>query len=158
MPTPITYIEDAEDLIRSVPDDPKCHNADPATGALRLSASAFNDPDFQPSVDRSGMLTALDNARRAASHGLVKVKAHEARAVQIQRVENDVPVDAYYAVKPMHRPIDLGNSEGLPPNPAHALIECDPALNGSRFRKLKEKLAQIATPHGWISPPPRIVS
>lgn len=155
MPTPTTLVEGGEELIRSVPNIPECHGSDPDTGALKLSVSAFNDPGRQPSVDRRNMLAFLDAAKRNASHGLVKVIASEVRSIDLKIIDpNGEPSDTSYKIDVAHRPIDEGNPDNLPPNPAHSQVESVPVLTNSRFKKLKERLAQIAERHGWVSAPP----
>jgi hypothetical protein len=156
VPTPITFIEDAEDLVRSVPVE--CDSSDPTTGATKISASAFNDQAKQPSVDRRNMLTSLDSAKKKPSDGLVKVIAREVRAIQVEITGNGKPTGTFYGIDVVHRPIDPGNPANDAPNPAHSQVESDPAITSdTRFKKLKERLAQIAEQHGWLSPPARPV-
>lgn len=150
----MTAIQDGEDLLRSVPDRPECYGTDSTTGTLKISASAFNDPGHQPSVNRSEMLMSVEAAKLEPSHGLVKLVAHEVRAIKLEVIgANGKPNGSHYVIDAVHRPVDEGNAEGRPPNPAHSQVESAPALNRSRFQKLKERLAQLATLHGWIVTP-----
>jgi hypothetical protein len=106
------------------------------------------------------MLAALDAARKNPSDGLVKVIARDVRAIRVEITnEKGKATGNFYRIDAVHRPIDAGNPENEPPNPAHGQVESTPAiLSDTRFKKLKERLAQLAEQHGWISPPSRLVT
>jgi hypothetical protein len=146
--TPITLVEDTEDLIRRV-------SADATRGDGKLTSTAFNDPNCQPSVDRRTMRASLDDCKVKSTDGLVKLVAEDVRKLQIPQIDpaTSKPAGTNYLIDVMHRPIDPGNSRGDPPNPAHSQIEATPTLNRSRFDKLKEKLARLAEKHGWLIKP-----
>ena len=104
-------------------------------------------------MDRGSMLPSVEAAKKGATDGLVKVVAFEVRTIQLEIFDNDKPTGKNHVLDAVHRPIEPGNPDNDPPNPAHSQVEAVPVLNGSRFVKLKERLAQIATRHGWIVAP-----
>jgi hypothetical protein len=99
------------------------------------------------------MLASLEAAKLSSTDGLVRLFAHEVRSLKLSQVVNNKPTDQDHVIDVIHRPVEEGNPQGLPENPAHSQIEAMPALSGSRFNKLKEMLARCATKHGWISVP-----
>jgi len=146
--TPVTLVQNTEELIRRV-------SADSTRGDGKLTSTAFNDPNRQPSVDRRSLRASLDECKVKSTDGLVRLVADEIRKLQIAQIDAATrePAGTNYQIDVMHRPIDLGNDRGEPPNPAHSQIEATPALNRSRFDKLKELLARLAEKNGWLVQP-----
>jgi hypothetical protein len=151
MATPITRVEDAEELIRRVAANSTGYAYE--TGQLVISASAFNDPHEQPSVDRRTMRTSIGDCKTLSTDGLAKLYAHEVRGVLLPQKDPNGNVIGSYRVDAIHRPVEASNAGGLPPNPAHSQIESTPHPTRSRFKVLKEALARIATKHGWMVAP-----
>jgi hypothetical protein len=161
----ITRIDEAEELIRRVPADPNLYGTDPASGELRISSSAFNDPELKPSVDRRKMLAKLEDSKKTPTDGLVKLVTMDVRNIktveQFDKAGNKIPSDnpgQPFKIHPfdaIHRPVAEDPTRGTAENPAHSQIEATPELNSGRFKKLKEALARLATKNGWlISPAP----
>jgi serine/threonine protein phosphatase PrpC len=145
-----TIVDDAEDLYRSIragSDDYSIQN-----GVVFFSSSAFDDRDMTPSVDRSSMRADPADSRITPSDGITKVLTADVRkSCKIEIIENGKPTGEYRA-DAVHRPIEDDPVE--PDNLAHCQVECDPAMaNGSRFKKLKAALANLANRNGFIVKP-----
>lgn len=141
-------VADDEQLYRRVPARAEC--AREGDGVVHISASAFNDIGRKPSVDRA-VLRGHDPSKTKASEtdGVAGLIAVTVRG--IDRIQRVAPNDRFYRVDVVARPVIADNEEGLPENLAHAQVESDPDMESdSRFRKLKEALARIAT---WIVVP-----
>jgi hypothetical protein len=152
VPTPVTVVDDNENLIRRVPADSNCY--DSSDGTLRLSSTAFNDLQRMPSFDRRKMRTSLDDCKNHRTDGLLLLIAHEVRAIKLLQTDpKGKPTSDAHKIDVMHRPIEAGNADGLAVNEAHSQIETAPSLGDARFKKLKEALARIAQKHGWLTPP-----
>lgn len=152
MPTPVTVVDDHEELIRRIPADSSCY--DSSDGTLRLSSTAFNDPERMPSVDRRKMRASLDDCKNHPSDGLLLLIAREVRAINLPQIEaKGKPAANAHKIDVMHRPIEAGNRDALPVNGAHSQIETTPSLGDARFKKLKEALARLAEKHGWLASP-----
>ncbi len=155
MPTEITHIEDAEELIRRVPAGYECQY-DPDSGELiGVPSVAFADRSMQPSVDRRLLLEDLESAKNLPSDGLLKLIAFEVRAITFAQVINGKVSDTQkHTTDAKHSPIEEGNADALPPNPAHSHIEITPQMSKTRFEsKMRERLARIALKHGWVARP-----
>lgn len=149
--TPITRIEDAEVLIRSIRADLPYSTED---GILRLPSTAFNDRNCKPSVDRVCMKVSPDDCKLKATDGLVCLIAGEVRALKwAQMDKSGKATGTNCEVDILHRPVDPNNPDGLPENPAHSQIESTLTLSRTQFDKLKEKLARFAGKHGWLVQP-----
>ena len=144
-------VENDEILYRCVPPS-GVHQV--IAGKLELSSTAFNDPTNQPSVDRAGLCGNNPSHTKKSPHdGVVKLVACEVRRIELARSEPNAK-PANYRVDVMPDPVLPGNDRGLPSNLAHALIVADPTINsGSRFKKLKEALARLASNGGWLIEP-----
>lgn len=149
--TPVTPINDSEELIRRIPSDSP-HYAQPTQGC-KLTSTAFNDPNRQPSVDRRGMKASLDACKLAPTDGLVCLIAEEVRRLELLEYDNGKPTGSKHTIDVLHRPVEAGNPQGLAENSAHSQIETTPAISGSRFNKLKEALARLAEKRGWLVEP-----
>ena len=86
-----------------------------------------------------------------ASDGVVSVVAHAIRRISglVQYDASQQPVQSFRAdIVP--DPIPPDNPAGLPPNPAHAVIQTDPfPPPRGVYRRLLESLALIVTARGW---------
>jgi hypothetical protein len=146
-----TYVKDDEDLYRAI----RAGSAEYviADGTLRFSASAFNDRECKPSVDRSAFRTQPCDARRSGDDGVTKVIARQVRSIRGIRTqpnrEHDVTT---YDVDAVHRPL-AADSSGENANDAHCQIECRPGISATHGRKLKDALARLATGHGFVVKP-----
>ena len=141
------HVDDDEVLFRSVPSS-DVHRVE--NGILQLSATAFNDPYNQPSVDRAKLCNNDPaHTKKSPSDGVVKLIAREVRQIVLARTEPNVN-PSNYRVDVKSDPVAADNDSGLSENLAHALVVADPAINtGSRFKKLKEALARLASNNGW---------
>lgn len=148
---PGDQVGDDEELYRRVPHDPSFFtNVD---GRLRISSSAFNDPGQKPSVDRAKLRAGPHETKKHLTDGIVLLAANEVRAIRdISRSGNAAP--SVYEIDVIPRPIVQGNPQGEPENLAHAQIEANPTFETQgRFKKLKEKLALLASQRGWLVTP-----
>ena len=123
-------------------------------GKLELLSTAYDDPSNQPSVDWAGPCGSNPSHTQKSPHdGVVMLVALEVRRVELARYEPNAKPENYRA-DVMPDPVLPGNDRGLPSNLAHALIVADPTINsGSRFKKLKEALARLASNGGWLIEP-----
>lgn len=134
-PNPSDPVANDELLLRSIDGD-LAHGWE--NGKLRLASTSFNDRGMKVSVDRERLQRDLKESLQRDSDGLARVVARDVRAIDLgdAQKKTSIPVD----VTP--DPLDA------PPhpkrNPAHALIAATSEINGSRFQRLKEKLARLA--------------
>lgn len=129
-----------ESIFRSVGKD--CFNHD-SNGNLRFSSTAFNDPSEKPSVNRACINSDPELVKRHTTHGVVTLIVGDVRSIEVPINHKDPSIN--YSVDVKHRPeVD---------NPSHAQIESAPAPTGSRFKRIKEKLAQLADSAGWTCKP-----
>jgi hypothetical protein len=147
-------VDDAEILHRSVPTEAVAWTS----AGWHLSSEAFNDRSWKPSVDRRNERPNAEESKKAQSDGIAQLLAYEIRECNAVIQNPDAPEQQQVAykldVKP--DPIEEGNPENLPANPAHALVECAPALaNKSRFKKVKEALCRLAERRDWVIQPLR---
>jgi len=145
-----TVVDDAEDLYRSIRANSDEYSYQ--DGKLVFSSSAFDDRFMKPSVDRSSLRPNSEDVRINAADGVTKVvTADVRRSCKIPIIKNGAPVGEY-AVDAIHRPIE--NDQNDPDNLAHCQIECNPIIeSGSRFKKLKAALANLANKHGFVVTP-----
>lgn len=117
---------------------------------VRVSSAAFSDPLFRPSVDRAELLhNDPKKAQRDPSDGVVSIVARDVRSIDTV-VHNDKArkIIQTFDVDIEHVPVL--NHPTLPENPAHAEIYMIPSCpNKSVFRKLAERLAQLANERPW---------
>lgn len=146
-------VPDIEVLYRRVPSSTEYFT--PAPGECRLSSSAFNDRSQKPSVDLASKRLGPQETRLVESDGVVSLLTVAVRSIATIKNEGSAPGEpAVYYVNVVPRPILPGNAQGQLPNPAHAQIETSPSLKtSSRFKKLKEALAQLASRRGWLIEP-----
>ncbi len=148
------FIANGEVLYRRVPNAPGLYSTLP-NGDLRLSSTAFNDRGEKPSVDRAILRLSPEETKHEVKDGVVTLGASEIRSIvniaDTEAIDGE-PLD--YAIDVLYRPILAGNPEGDAENLAHAQIEAAPAFKASsRFKKLKEALAVMASKHGWLVSP-----
>lgn len=144
----ITLVAGEELLHRSVKDLEQHHVSDLRGSLIRLGASAFNDPDRTPSVNRASLRAGEpETSRRADDDGVVTVSADEVRAIScVVTCNNKGVVSTHHEVDVRHVP--------EPDNYSHALIQADPHVRGDgAWKKLKEALCQLASRRGWSYPP-----
>jgi hypothetical protein len=99
------------------------------------------------------MKVSLDECKLTSTDGLVCLIAKEVRKLELLEYDNGKPTGSNHQIDVIHRPIEPGDPQGLPENPAHSQIETTPALSGSRFNRLKEALARLAEKRGWLVKP-----
>src|SRR5450759_3146279 len=106
-----------EALYRSVrPDEYKTIG-----GRVIISASAFNDRERKPSVDRAWLDRDLKEIRKSPTDGITKLIAGEVRSSSnVAIFDKKGRKTGQYAVDVMHRPII--DCPGEPDNPAHCQI------------------------------------
>lgn len=145
----IILVADDEILYRRVPRIEGLYVIQ-ADGVVKVSSQAFSDRSFRPSVDRAE-LCHYDprKTQHELSDGVVSVVTRNVRSIDAV-VQNDTdgkPIQAF-SVDVEHVPIL--NHSTLPDNPAHAEIFMNPPCpNKSVFRKLVERLAQLANERPW---------
>lgn len=146
-----TLVADLESVYRSIRYDAGEYAY--IDGQLVFSQSAFNDRELKPSVDRSSLRPDPIDAKQSPSDGITQLKVADVRTrCKINIVdEKGKPTDEY-AVDVIHRP--LKSPPEKTENLAHCQIECNPIITSpSRFRRLKEALAALATQHGFLIEP-----
>ena len=139
-----TPIADDEILYRRVPNDTTFYKV--VDGKIQVSSQAFSDRNFRPSVDRA-KLRENDprHTQRKPSDGIVSVITQDVRAIH-GLVQNDKEARSF-TVDVEHAPIF--NDPVEPDNPAHAEIHTIPMCDKKVFRKLIERLAQLAKARPW---------
>jgi hypothetical protein len=151
--TPVSHVEDDEDLYRSIwPTGEDSHGlyVTYPDGSVRFGSQAFADRSRRPSVDRASL---CDNdpvrARKHPSAGVTMVVAGKARAIgPLPKFDTkNRPVD-WIQVDVEHVPIE--NDPAEPDNPAHAEIVTNPLCSKKEFRRLCEALALLANEVGWL--------
>lgn len=142
-PCPITHVEGKETVFRSVTDGPTYFSMD--DGTLRLSHSAFNDPMWQPSVDRQCMRSDPELSRRHEDAGVVQLNVEAVRQIDVWTNTKKGAPDFKHTVDVRHEP-EVENH-------AHATVQADPQAVNNAFKRVKEALCRIADEHGWIALP-----
>jgi hypothetical protein len=110
-------------------------------GNVVFLAAAFNDKGNRPSVDLARLLDFDPHRSRGGDidKGVVALLVRDVRAIP-------GPEDDFAAE------IDVKH-DPRPENPAHAQIEVgpmhDPEQDKAAYRKLKDRLARLATLSGW---------
>ena len=117
-----------------------CGSIDPPL----LSSTAFNDPGMKPSVDRASRRGA-EQTQLDPTDGVARLLTITVRKLVVDRT--DAPQGG-----PMTYEIDVW-ARPLADNDAHAQIEPLPEMTGSRFSKMKERLARLAQDEGWVIQP-----
>lgn len=145
MPPMVTYVEDDETLYRRVVYKPDNWHID-EVGELRVTQSAFSDPQNKPSVDRANLCG--DNPQWTQQgddrNGVVSLLTQEARAIA-DIVTNSQPPQLHQ-IDVIHRPEET--------NYAHAQIEADPAIaSKGTFKRFRVSLAFLANNRGWLIKP-----
>lgn len=142
-------ISDDENIYRSIPNHPDMVTM--VEGKPRFSSSAFNDRTQKVSVDQASLREYPEQSKMSETDGIVSLITAEVRAIDsVADADSGLP----YRIDVIERPIIAGNPDGLPENLAHAQVESAPELsNKSRFKKLKEALARLATNRGWLIGP-----
>jgi hypothetical protein len=153
--TEVTHVEDDEALYRSVPPDgvEKGLVVLHADGSLdHFSSQAFSDRSHRMSVDRAMMRdNQPERTCKQPNAGVAQVITGDVRHIGPLAVSDSHGAkvgDAQVDVE--HRPIE--NDPDEPDNPAHAEIFVDPDST-SRYRRVIEKLALLATAQGWVLEP-----
>ena len=143
------HVYDYEKLYRSVrPGEYKTIG-----GKVIISASAFNDRDRKPSVDRAWLDRDFRGIRKSPADGITMIIAGEVRSnSSVEAFDAKGRKIGQHTVDVMHRPII--ECPGEPDKPAHCQVECDPAIEtDNTFKRLKEALAGLATRVGFIVRP-----
>ncbi len=119
-------------------------------GAVKVSSAAFSDPLFRPSVDRAELFhNDPKKAQRDPSDGVVSIVACDVRSIDTV-VQNDGKGNLLQTFRVDVEHVPILNHPTLPDNPAHAEIYMNPSCpNKSIFRKLSERLAQLANGRPW---------
>jgi hypothetical protein len=149
----INYVEDEEELYRSVRADPQydeyTYNDD---GELIISYKAFQDRNREPSVDRAELRAFRpEDSKRGEKDGIVSLITQEVRGIGqvVTRVSEKENIS--HAVDVIPRPIE--------DNESHAQVEVEPNFFGSdnkqnkAFKLLRKSLARLATNRGWTLKP-----
>jgi hypothetical protein len=145
----IVPVADDEILYRRIPYGKGLY-AIQTNGTVRISSQAFSDRNFRPSVDRAELChNDPRRTQRELSDGVASILTANVRSIDtvVQNDENRKTIQAF-AVDVEHAPII--NHPELPDNLAHAEIHTNPECpNKTVFRKLCEKLAQLASERPW---------
>jgi len=153
-------VDDEETLFRSVSDEATApHWARDVDGVLRVSAAAFFDPGFKPSVDRAKLCNNDPTwTRRAERDGVAKLSAQAIRSIDPDEVadrdsKQHVLQRRSVDVVPDRR--EANATTGERENPAHALVVTTPqiAKDNSSWRRVRIALARVATDGGWALEP-----
>jgi len=131
IPSPNALVTDTEILYRSVRTNSEGGYKD-ENGTIRISASAFNDRHWQPSVDRA---TLKNNdpieSQKSPTDCVVSLIAKEIREEKVEKNGTEYILD----IKP----------DPKEDNKAHAIIIPSPEYqNENAFRKVKERLARLS--------------
>lgn len=149
---PEDRVENDDELYRRIPNAPGMYSV--VDGKLHFSSTAFNDRGHKPSVDRAKLRSSPCETKLAVTDGVISLFAVEIRDISIENVGAAVDEPPNYSVDVIPRPVLFDNPEGLPENKAHAQVETNPILaSPSRFKKLKEALAILASNRDWIVKP-----
>lgn len=145
----VTPVTDDEVLYRRVPRKEGLYIIQ-ADGIIKVSSSAFSDRSFRPSVNRAELCQNNPfKTQRETTDGVVSIVTRDVRAIDtvVQNDEKGRPVKVF-CIDVEHVPI-IGDPV-LPDNPAHAEIYLIPSSsNRTTFRKLCERLAQLANEREW---------
>lgn len=148
------HVNDDEELYRRIQSDPCLFSRQP-NGLPRFSASAFNDRNNEPSVDRASICNNNpSHTQLAVTDGVISLYAGEVRAIEpiLQRDEKGKEVINRHKIDVKADPIN--DHPSLADNPAHAKIYAQPAFaNRSVFMKLKERLAKLVSDRPWTIGP-----
>lgn len=151
----IIPVEDDEVLYRRVPCKAGLYVVNPDK-TIRVSSAAFSDPRFRPSVNRARMCeNDPRETQKEPTDGVVSVVTQDVRAIDtvVQNDSDGKPIRTF-CVDVEHVPIF--NHPELPDNPAHAEIYLIPQVsNKTVFRRLCERLAQLANARPWEIELPR---
>lgn len=125
-------------------------------GRLRFSSTAFNDAaGSKPSVDRAVLRTGPEETKLLNTDGVTSLVTSAVRGIAVENLTpngKSLILSSSYQIDVLARPIVAGGTERE--NLAHAQIESEPEfLTKSRFNRLKEALAQLATARGWLIEP-----
>jgi hypothetical protein len=144
----VSPVLDDETLFRVVRDEPMHFGCDGKGALTRLSHSAFNDPDMQPSVDRAvHRIGGAAESRKSASDGVVALVA-----VEVRSIKTLVSLDAKGRPAQSHW-VDVVHAPEVE-NYSHALVRTAPQIaSGGAFKRLKEALCFLAAAKGWAYPP-----
>ena len=144
-------ITDDEVLYRRVPHDSSFLVVQ--DGKLRVSSQTFSDRFFRPSVDRAKLCeNDPRHTQRQPSDAVVSVIAFSVRSIDNLEKAGTGGQTQKFQVDVEHMPVLNHPSE--PDNLAHAEICTKPECDKNVFRKLKEKLAQLANARLWEIEPP----
>jgi len=145
----IDFVADDEILYRRVPRIEGLYVIQ-NDKTVRVSTAAFSDRAFRPSVDRARLHQHNPKRiQREPSDGVVSVVTLDVRSIDtVVQQDKDKNTLQIFTVDVEHVPIL--NDAVLPDNLAHAEIYTKPPCpNRSIFRKLAERLAQLANERGW---------
>lgn len=147
-------VDDLEVLYRRAPVGRKLYSKK-IGGSIRFSSQLFSDKHKKASVDRAKL---CDNnphyTQQDTSDGVISFTAHEIRKLPKQDAYDGKKVTQSYVLDVVPDPILPGNTEGSPPNPAHAVIPSVPHPPSSGvYRRILESLAQFAERLVWTIEP-----
>jgi hypothetical protein len=140
-----TYVENNELLFRRIVYKAENWHVD-ESGGLRVTQTAFSDPQNRPSVDRTNLCDHNPHWTQQGDdrNGVVSLLTLEVRALA-DIVTNSQPPQSHH-IDVVHRP--------EPDNFAHAQIEADPAIaSKGTFKRFRVSLAILANTRGWLIRP-----
>jgi hypothetical protein len=140
-----TFVEEDETLYRRIVYKTENWHIDDV-GELRVTQTAFSDPQNKPSVDRAALCgnNAEWTQQGDDRNGVVSLLTYEVRAIA-DSVTNSQPPVAHH-IDVIHVPEE--------DNYAHAQIEAAPAIaSKGTFKRLRVSLAILANKRGWLIKP-----
>lgn len=129
-------------------------------GQLKISATAFNDFNKQPSVDRKDLRNDPSETRKGPDDGVAQLVTRDVRAIAIQvdpNAKDNAKKTQIHHIDVIAREILADPVNAIAENLAHAQIEASPGyINDTRFKKLKDALCRLAESQPWaIGPKPK---
>ena len=134
-------VDDEEILFRRVLNDTNQYHVE--DDEVRVSATAFNDRQKRPSVDRKRICKTPIWTQQGAEHGVLRITAAQVRG--IDSIEHKKKGEQFSYAFDVHPDPIVDPPKGERPNPSHAEIRPNPDFKtNSPFKKLKERLAILA--------------
>ena len=137
----VTFVENEEVLYRRLAMNWGLYRL-AAAGTVQISSQAFADRNQRPSVDRA-WLRSFDPSftRLDPTDGVISLQAGDVRAIDTLQQSDEQGNVIQVRVDVEHVPI--------PGNYAHAEVYTAPPCTKSAFRRLRERLAQLANQRPW---------
>lgn len=120
---------------------------------VHFSQSAFNDPAHEPSLDRASVRADPELARLSVEEGIVALQATAIRHVgPVPKIGTNNKAAKDSEGRPIEHVIDVVSDPKFG-NCSHAVVTVNPAMGSGAFRRLKDRLARLASDAGWTIKP-----